>query len=126
MSHLLSGGADSGSGSEQPLKQRATGPQIGQMGFGVLESWNLHPLDSEGSLRPEAASLPLIGKRHAEGIAYGEDSRRIAVLDDTGGVTIFKVSSSEGPSLQEGLRIAPDVLTRLAPRTRRLDLTRFF
>ncbi len=94
-----------------------------QFGFGVLESWNLHPLDMKSSLRPESLELPLIGKRHVKRIIYSADSRRIAVLDATAGVTVFKVRNEEGPALQEGLRLQEGLLNRLEAKTVRIDDT---
>ena len=92
-----------------------------QMGRGVLDSWNLHPLDEDSSLRPEQQAFPILGGRHVKRIAYSSDSRRIAVLDATSGVTVFKVRTTEGPVFQQGLRLDEDLLQRLAPTTTRLD-----
>jgi hypothetical protein len=92
-----------------------------QFGYGVVESWNLFPLDMDSSLQPESLELPLVGKRHAAKIAYSADSRRIAVLDDESNVTVFKVRDDPGPALQEGLRAQDELLARLSARTRRLD-----
>lgn len=92
-----------------------------QMGYGVVESWNLFPLDMNSSLRPESLELPMIGNRHAMRIAYSADSRRVAVLDDDSIVSIFKVRDEPGPVLQEGMRAQDELLARLSARTRRLD-----
>jgi hypothetical protein len=92
-----------------------------QSGRGVFESWNLDPLDDDSSLRPEPRQLPILDGRHVVKIAYSHDSRRLAALDDTGGVTVFKVRDKAAPSFNEDLRIEDDVLGRLSPTTDRLD-----
>jgi hypothetical protein len=92
-----------------------------QSGRGVFESWNLDPLDEDSSLRPESSQLPILDWRHVVKIAYSQDSRRLAVLDVTGGVTVFKVRDKAAPSFNEDLRIDDDVLARLSPTTNPLD-----
>jgi hypothetical protein len=87
-----------------------------QFGFGTLDSWSLFALDRKHTtLVPESTGMPISQGRHAAKIAYAHDSRRIAVLDVTGGVTIFKVRAAPIDGLSAPLVTDEDVVRRLHP-----------
>lgn len=92
-----------------------------QFGFGVVESWNLDPLDEDSSARPESRSIPIRGKRHARQIAYAQNGRRIAILDNGGTISIFKVREAPASVFNSDLRMDEEILTHLAPKTFRVD-----
>ncbi len=88
-------------------------------GTGVVDSWDLSPLDYEGSSTTEARRLHF-GDSTVQRIAYSSDGSRVAVWDHEGTTHFFRVAiQSHGPFDTHRLPVAD--VKRLAPSVRTID-----
>ena len=83
-------------------------------GTGLVESWNLSPLDYEGSDTTDARMLPF-GVSSVVRLAYSSDSSRVAIWDHAGVTHLYRIAT-EPPGLFDSHRLPKEVLERFAVR----------
>lgn len=80
---------------------------------GILESWNLQPLDGPSSAKMDARKLAF-GVAAIQRLAYSHRGDRFAARDSEGTIHVYRVRTA--PS--DGHRLPDDVVAALAPKVR--------